>query len=129
MARHMAERGTSPVYYYDWKHAPPIPSGQYVERRLGAVHAAEIPYYFKNLEALNWNWEDEDNHLRDIVSGWLLNFVRTGNPNDNSLPKWPEFKPDDRCSMHISVKPVSGAPERGDRYKLIDQYIDITWLL
>jgi para-nitrobenzyl esterase len=53
----------------------------------GAVHGAELPYVFgfipKNAET--------DYKLADLMETYWTNFAKTGNPNSNGLPDWPEF--------------------------------------
>ena len=37
--------------------------------------------------------------LQEKMSGAWAAFARTGNPNHKGLPKWPEFKTDERATM------------------------------
>lgn len=122
MARLAAANGTAPVYYYDWQHAPPIPTGRYAEQRLGAVHASDIPYAFRNLDGYDWRWTAQDRELQDTVSSWWLNFARTGNPNGEGLPDWPRFAGHDGQAMQITARPEAGPPSRQTRFALLDRY-------
>jgi len=120
--------GTRPIYYYDWLHAPPVPEGRYAETRRGAVHAAEIPYIFSNLEAYDWPWTAKDHALASTVSGYWLNFARTGNPNGDNLPVWPVFEGREGASMHLSASPEAGKPTRRERFAVLDDYYKVSTL-
>jgi para-nitrobenzyl esterase len=39
------------------------------------------------------------------MSGYWLNFVKTGNPNGEGLPVWKEYKPEEPVVMELGVKP------------------------
>ncbi|OJJ48733.1 hypothetical protein ASPZODRAFT_114013 [Penicilliopsis zonata CBS 506.65] len=84
-----AKTASSPVYTYEWDHAPP-------DQDSGAYHASEIFYTLYSL----WNvdstdWQPADYEIADKVSSYWANFVKTGNPNNGSsytagtLAHWP----------------------------------------
>lgn len=86
----------SKAWLYHFTHRPPYDPGK---PNLGAGHTAEIPYVFDNLAAprtypgqssvalMSGNPKEEA--LADQVSGYWVNFARTGNPNGTGLPAWP----------------------------------------
>ncbi len=68
-----------PVYeYYFTKH----------NGSLGNAHGGEMPYAYGNLDAHKWCYDDSDYTLSDIMMGYWVNFVKTGNPNGEGLPTW-----------------------------------------
>ena len=68
--------------------------------RLGAFHAAEIPYVFANLSvplsaALGAGpaaYDDRDRALSREMSAAWVRFAATGDPNGPGLPAWPTYK-------------------------------------
>ena len=79
----------TPAFLYFFSHAIPWP--QHPE--FGAFHTSEVPYYFDNLDKLPRPWTEGDHNLAEIMSTYLVNFVRTGDPNGAGLPHWSAFKP------------------------------------
>ncbi len=87
------QQAKNPVYLYHFAHPTPGPMG----KLLGAHHGAEIAYAFDNLQ-LAPQRSSVDNHLRDVLAGYWVQFAATGNPNKSGLPEWPAFDPaSDRC--------------------------------
>lgn len=75
-----------PVYYYRFSYVADS-IGQ-----PGAQHAAEIPYFFDNT-AIKYGsaTTPKDIAVGKQVSRYLVNFVKTGNPNGAGLTPWPKF--------------------------------------
>ena len=74
--------GKAFVYYFD--HRTPQSPG-------GANHGAEIAYVFGNLGPAGRAPRPEDAAVSDLMSGYWVNFARTGDPNGAGLPEWPPF--------------------------------------
>lgn len=75
-----------PVWYYRFSYVADS-IGQ-----PGAQHAAEIPYFFDNT-AIKYGsaTTPKDVKVGKQVSKYLVNFVKTGNPNGADLVQWPQF--------------------------------------
>lgn len=74
-------------------------------KQIGARHAAEIEYAMGNLPLVReYAWTQEDYDASRMMFDFFTNFVKTGNPNGESVPAW---------------SPVSAA-DAGPRVMLID---------
>lgn len=76
-------RGRSPVYVYLFAEPP-------------AFHCAELAYLFR------WGVDDA---LADEISDTWLAFARYGDPNNDRLPKWLPYSPDERATMILDRQP------------------------
>ncbi len=58
----------------------------------GAPHASDIPYFFDTVEA---RYTDKtkplDKKAAVLANAYVVNFVRTGDPNGPGLPSWPAY--------------------------------------
>ncbi|UCG71263.1 MAG: carboxylesterase family protein [Chromatiales bacterium] len=81
----------------------------YINERLrgeipGAVHGLEVPFIFGNVrehpeyqrpvEAAEQAPTEADLVFGDTLQAYWLKFAKTGNPNGEGLPVWPEYRPD-----------------------------------
>jgi para-nitrobenzyl esterase len=96
-----------------------------------AVHTIDIPFMFDNLAAAPGQIGSTPEELAvaqplaDIMSGMLIHYAATGNPNHPGLPNWPAYDLKDRNTMiwdntpHVEKDPrgeerryASGSPYR-----------------
>ncbi len=85
------------VYSYLWKHILPVyPEDLGTPRDpkyTMAFHSSELWFAFGSLRKgvpPSRPWRDEDFKLADVISSYWTNFMKTGNPNGEGLPFWPE---------------------------------------
>jgi para-nitrobenzyl esterase len=94
---------TSDVFRYRFDHGPSttwFPN----EPEQGAFHSCEIPYILDNLDAFDWKIGPEDKMVAAMFSGYVINFVKTGNPNSEILPNWPSYRETERPQLCIAAK-------------------------
>lgn len=89
----------APVYVAWFDYEPEMFNG-----RMRAFHCADICYWFKNTDLMvtHTGGGKEPRILSDKMSSALLNFMRTGNPNNDLLPAWPEYTPEEGATMMLS---------------------------
>jgi para-nitrobenzyl esterase len=99
-ARLQAGTGKSPVYYYSFRQQPPFPAGS-VYAGWGASHYAELWYVFDHLNQEPWLWSSADRRVAEEISGYWINFAKSGNPNGPGLPQWPAFTNADSKVLYL----------------------------
>ncbi|MGE0104948.1 MAG: carboxylesterase/lipase family protein [Blastocatellales bacterium] len=87
---------------YTWFFTRGIPWPEHPE--FGAFHSSDFPYFFNNLKHLDRPWEPADRKLADAMSGYWVNFARTGDPNGRGLPQWPVFEASQKVTMELGEK-------------------------
>ena len=90
------------VAWFGWQ--PPL-----FDNRMRAFHCADICFWFNNTDVMltHTGGGSRPRKLSEKMSGALLSFMRTGNPNSGSLPKWPAYTStngetmilDDNCAV------------------------------
>jgi len=97
-----------------WQYEFTRVSGAGERSKLGAFHGAEMPYFFRNLpdtpyvaarvQPLGANdFTAADEKLSAGMSGYLLNFIKTGDPNGAGLAPWPKYAGGKEPYMEFSV--------------------------
>jgi len=77
------------TYEYELDHAIPGQEAQ------GAVHSSDLPYvwgYFPKAGNISGAFGPVDTKLAELMESYWSNFARTGNPNGDSLPLWPDLR-------------------------------------
>lgn len=87
VATMLSEAGV-PVYSYRFSYV-----AQSINRT-GAGHASDIPFFF-DTQAIKYGDKTtmRDNAMGDTISSYLVNFVKTGNPNGRGLARWEKYNP------------------------------------
>jgi len=121
------DTGNAPVYFYYYTHKRP-PKRNPEPNPLpeeGAVHSAEIKYALGTLGLSNrFAWRPEDHAVSRIFSGYVAHFVKTGSPNDPSLPEWPASREERggllRQQIAVDTKTITDA--EAPRHSLLRRY-------
>jgi para-nitrobenzyl esterase len=92
-ARYLASRMrtvSSPAYLYHFTYVASGRRGQVP----GAAHGSDVPYVFNNigkLAMLRGVVNTQDAAMGALVSGYWVQFAKTGNPNGGGRPHWPPY--------------------------------------
>jgi para-nitrobenzyl esterase len=93
----LQRRSGAPSYYYQYRRVRPraLADTSGALSQWGATHSAEIEYAFGDLDVNPaYGWTDEDRRVSATMSGYWINFVKSGNPNGAGLPDWPRASSD-----------------------------------
>jgi len=103
-------KGSVYLYYFRWES--PLDGG-----RFKSPHTIEIPFAFDNVQASRLTAGSQGAQaLADKVSGAWLAFARSGDPNTQSLPRWPAFDAAQRATMMFdNASVVQNDPLREQR--------------
>lgn len=98
-ARLLAGQGL-PVYYYRFSYVAASLPG-----RPGADHASDIPYFLAT-EAIKYGpaTADRDRQAGRAASSYLVNFVKSGDPNGSGLPRWSPYSASGEAMLDFSSR-------------------------
>lgn len=116
-----------PVYRYLFSRKRPafIGKGAHNSDIMGAVHASDIEYALGNLNLnKSYKWESEDFETSKFFQSYLVNFIKTGNPNGDALPKWFGFQSSIPKVMIIDGASKSLPEKNGKRYLQLDMIVN-----
>lgn len=100
----------SPAYVYQLDWPAQLPNG-----RTGAFHTSDIPLMLDNLAAEGSGAiGPQAQGMAAVMSGALLAFARTGDPNHGALPAWTPYSLERRETMIMDLPPRLENDPRGD---------------
>jgi para-nitrobenzyl esterase len=106
----------APVYlaWFGWQ--PPL-----FDNRMRAFHCLDICFWFANTDLMltHTGGGKRPRALSDKMSGALLQFMKTGNPNGGGLPEWEAYTPEKGATMILDDKPVLKADPDREARKLL----------
>jgi len=108
----------APVYvsWFGWE--PPMFNG-----RMRAFHCLDISFWFYNTDLMltHSGGGKRPRELSEKMSGALLQFMRTGDPNGGGLPQWPVYTVEHGETMVLNdVSEVRNDPDRAGRELIPD---------
>ncbi len=100
-AKLQSSTGNSKVFvYYFTQNEPECNFGPTLE---GAAHTDEINYVFGHVASPNnFHYTDEDRKFSEQIMSYWINFARTGNPNGDGLPYWPQYENGKDTVMYLN---------------------------
>ncbi len=103
----------APVYlaWFGWE--PPM-----FDNRMRAFHCLDICFWFSNTDLMltHTGGGKRPRALSEKMSGALLQFMKTGNPNGGGLPSWKAYTPDKGETMVLTDQPeLKNDPDREAR--------------
>lgn len=127
-----AETGGEPVYRYMFSCPRPPEVNATANSRpkngpqpmVGASHASEIEFALGNLRYNKvYAWTPDDKKVSATMEDYFANFIKTGNPNGDHLPKW---KPNTKGSavnyMDIEVNTRLEPETNRKRYLFLEKF-------
>jgi para-nitrobenzyl esterase len=105
-----------PVYvaWFCWQ--PPL-----FDNRMRAFHCSDICFWYYNTDLMltHSGGGARPRKLSEKMTGALLQFMRTGNPDNGGLPDWPKYTSENGEVMVLDDVPeVKNDPDRGARKSL-----------
>jgi para-nitrobenzyl esterase len=107
------------IYTYIFTHQEP---GATKELYL-AFHSSELPYVFDNLNQSPRPWIAEDKKIAETVSDYWTNFITTGDPNGNGLPRWYTIKEKPQETMELGDKMGSRPITSYEKFEVLKKLI------
>lgn len=106
----------APVYvaWFGWN--PPL-----FNNRMRAFHCLDICFWYNNTDVMytHTGGGARPRKLSDKMSGALLQFMKTGNPNGGGLPTWPVFTVEKGETMILDDQPVVKNDPDGEARKVL----------
>jgi para-nitrobenzyl esterase len=123
---HSQANVSSPGWLYHFSHVPPTEWG----RTMGSHHTAEIRYVFGNLTGpgtyapplaeAGQEPPATDKQISDAMMSYWVQFAKTGNPNVEGQPAWPEYDATSDTYLQIDDDIKTGTGLHKDGYELFE---------
>ncbi len=114
--------GNAPVYRYYFAQTLPAerPDAKPGDA-LVAPHASDIEYTFQMLDTREARWGAEHRRVAELMTEYWTRFARTGNPNGNGLPRWPEYEEKTGWAvMHLQAEARAAPDAHRSRYLFLE---------
>ncbi len=99
LANTIARHGV-PTWYYRFSY---VASAATAPRSGGAIHADDLPYYFDTVDIkYGAKTRPADQFMGHTIASYVVNFVKNGSPDGDSLPAWPRYTGPGAAMMDFS---------------------------
>jgi para-nitrobenzyl esterase len=107
VARHAVAAGRK-AYVYRFGY---VAESKRAEWKAGAPHATDIPYFFDTVAArYGADTTAQDRKAATLANAYVVNFVKFGDPNGKTLPRWPAY---DRAGEALLQHDMKGSAKAG----------------
>ena len=94
----------------------------------GVFHTSDVPYWLNNFSPVKADyWAGIDYKISDIMSSYLVNFAKTGNPNGAGLPEWDSYNSKEISYLKIG-DPVKTVTFSTEKYNFWKEYLSTAGL-
>jgi para-nitrobenzyl esterase len=97
----LAGYNSKPIFIYQSSYVPTDKPGF---PDYGAFHTSEVPYALHTLHLWKRPWQQRDYDVQELMSGYWIQFIKTGNPNVNGLPGWKPYNKSEGAILEIDSK-------------------------
>lgn len=105
LAQCVSVNQNEPVWRYFFTHKHSIAALS----SLGSYHGMELFYVFNTWENATLGsgpfFSAQDDSVQKVMVKYWTNFARTGNPNETTLPAWPQYQGVTDCYLEIKSTP------------------------
>lgn len=113
----------TPAYLYQFGY---VPASAKQRSPFGAGHGSEVSFVFNTLNARWGNPGEaapEEKELARIMNSYWTNFAKTGNPNGEGLPAWPQYDNQNQHLLDVQLdgKIISKPDPRKARFDVIEK--------
>ena len=122
-ARLQSKNGNSEVYYYYFDQHPAY-SEDSEKFGYGSPHGQEVAYVFQNLDQNNPDLSTSDYSISEAMGTYWTNFTKYGNPNGDTLPKWPAFSEENPEVMYFKQTPHVGPVPSEASLNVLNNYFE-----
>ncbi|MBN1781656.1 carboxylesterase family protein [bacterium] len=120
-ARLQAKMGKSKAYFYYFDQHPVYPEDS-PRYGYGSPHGQDVAYVFKTLDLSNPEMTEADLKISESMATYWTNFAKTGNPNGEGVPEWPNFSDETPDVMVFGQTPHTGPVPSLESLKVLDAY-------
>jgi para-nitrobenzyl esterase len=113
-----------------------VPAAMKERMIYGPGHGTDVAFVFNKLGIGGFGQPPppptvKDKEVARILNAYWINFARTGNPNSNGLPNWPEYAPESNSILEIQPDgtPVGKPDPRKTRLDLIEKAFNLRYQL
>ena len=85
------------------------------DQQPGVAHADEIAFVMRTLDSELVAPTEKDREISALVSDYWVRFAKTGNPNRDGLPFWPEYSEDAPIVLEIGDEVAIHQDHRPER--------------